>query len=180
MNKNLKAGAFSAAMIASIVGIGYTYEGLVKKPYLDPALVETVCFGYTENSNLGIKIEDKVYTTQECTDLLIKEFELLDKQLNKHLKVEVSDTRRLGLLDFAYNKGFNKLLTNGIIKDINEGNVQQGCSKMLKFVYAGSCKQGERWCEQTPSGKWKLKLNGLVKRADHQYKMCLARAQELI
>jgi GH24 family phage-related lysozyme (muramidase) len=172
-NKTVKIGLFSAALTAAIAGIGLQFEGLVKTPYLDPVAIKTVCYGYTENSNLGFKIEDKTYTKAECADLLIAEFELIDIKLNKYLKVEVSDSRRLSLLDFAYNKGFPALLRSGIINDINQGNPVRGCTKMLNYVYAGTCKEGQRWCVLTPSGKWKFKFNGLVKRAEHEYKMCL-------
>lgn len=171
--KNVKIGIFSVALTAAIAGVGLQFEGLVKTPYLDPVQVKTVCYGYTENSLLAYKIEDKAYSQDECTDLLIAEFEQIDIKLGKYLKVEVSDSRRLALLDFAYNKGFSTLLRSGIINYINQGDVATGCGKMLLYVYAGTCINGQRWCVETPSGKWKFRFNGLVKRAEHEYKMCI-------
>jgi len=39
--------------------------------------------------------------------------------------------------------------------------------------FAGDCKEGQKNCVLTASGKWKLKLNGLVERRNLEMKYCL-------
>ncbi len=59
----IPASMVAAVLLAAVPGVKM-WEGEVLRPYFDVVHVRTVCFGETEN------IEERLYTPQECSDML--------------------------------------------------------------------------------------------------------------
>ncbi len=173
MKKYLYGLGFSTAIILSATQLTAPSEGFVDKPYLDPVNILTTCYGTTDNNNIGVVIKDKVYTEQECTLMLAQELQEIEEKITPMIKVPVNDYQKAAFLDFSYNLGVTAFQKSSILGLMNAGNTKAACARLMEYVFAGSCKQGQKDCVQTSSGKWKFKLNGLVKRRELEMKYCL-------
>jgi len=148
-------------------------EGFVDRPYLDAVGVYTTCYGTTNNNNIGVVIKEKVYTEQECTLMLAQELQEIEHKITPMIKVPVNDYQKAAFLDFSYNLGTTAFQKSSILGLMNAGNTKAACTRLMEYVFAGQCKQGMKDCVLTASGKWKLKLNGLVERRNLEMKYCL-------
>jgi lysozyme len=173
MKKYLLGLGFSAAVVISATQLTAPSEGFVDKPYLDAVGVYTTCYGTTNNNNIGVVIKDKVYTEQECTLMLAQELQEIENKITPMIKVQINDYQKAAFLDFSYNLGVGAFQKSSILGLMNAGNTKAACTRLMEYVFAGSCKQGMKDCVQTSSGKWKFKLNGLVKRRELEMKYCL-------
>lgn len=177
--KGMLIGAgFSTAVVISATQITATSEGLVLTPYLDPVNIITVCYGTTNSNNIGVTIENKVYTEKECTVMLAKELEEIDRQISPLIKVPVTTYQKAAFIDFSYNTGVNAFKKSSILGFLNAGNIKASCEALMKYVFAGDCKEGQKNCVLTSGGKWKLKLEGLVKRREIEMKYCLGEIRD--
>lgn len=164
---------FSSAVIIAASDITAPSEGLVLLPYLDPVRIETVCYGTTNKNNIGVVIEDKVYTEQECALMLAKELQEIENKITPLIKTPINDYQKAAFLDFSYNKGVESFRTSTMLGYLNAGNVKASCEQLVKWVFAGNCKQGQKDCVKVGEGVWKFKLKGLVDRSGLEMKYCL-------
>jgi len=164
---------FSSAVVISATQLTAPSEGLVLTPYLDVMNVKTACYGTTNKNNIGVVIKDKVYTEQECTIMLATELDEIEKQITPMIKVPINNYQKAAFLDFSYNLGTTAFQKSSILGLMNAGNTKAACAILMEYVFAGQCKQGMKDCVLTASGKWKLKLNGLVERRNLEMKYCL-------
>lgn len=173
MKKYLAGLGFSTAVIISATQLTAPSEGFVESPYLDVTGVNTVCYGTTNNNNVGVVIKEKVYTEQECTLMLAQELQEVEKKIAPLIKVEINDYQKAAFLDFSYNLGVGAFQKSTMLGKLNAGNTEGACDELVRYVFAGDCKEGTKGCVKTSSGKWKLKLNGLVERRELEKKYCL-------
>lgn len=163
-SKYLAALGLSAA--ASLAG-GYLiipWEGSVKDrqgyyiSYLDAVGVPTMCFGETQKGLYGepIKLGMK-YTEEECIALLAKSIPKYEKDVEDLVKVEFkSPYQKASLISFTYNVGKGNVASSSLLKELNRGNHEYACNKLVDWVYAK-----------------KKKLNGLVSRRAEELSWCL-------
>ncbi len=173
MKKYLLGLGFSTAVIISATQLTAPSEGFVDRPYLDIVGVRTACYGTTDNNNIGVVIKDKIYTEQECTLMLAQELREIEHKITPMIKVPVNDYQKAAFLDFSYNLGTTAFQKSSILGLMNAGNTKAACTRLMEYVFAGSCKEGMKDCVQTSSGKWKFKFNGLVTRRELEMKYCL-------
>lgn len=173
IKKYLIGLGFSSAVILSATQLTAPSEGFVDTPYFDPVNIKTVCFGQTENSYLKTKIENKQYSEEECVLMLAQELTEVEEQITPLIKVPINDYQKAAFIDFSFNTGVPAFKNSTMLGLLNAGNTRASCEQLMKWVFAGSCKQGTKDCVQTSSGGWKLKLNGLVERRDLEMKYCI-------
>ena len=101
LQKKLVALGLSGAAVIAGVKLIAPSEGLVLHPYLDPVSISTVCYGQT-----GVKIENKIYTEDECAILLAEEIITIEERITPLIKVKLNDYQKAAMIDFTYNKGF--------------------------------------------------------------------------
>jgi len=164
---------FSSAVVISATQLTAPSEGLVPNPYLDVVGVATACYGTTNKNNIGVVIKDKTYTEQECTLMLAQELQEIENKITPMIKVQINDYQKAAFLDFSYNVGVGAFQKSSVLGFLNAGNTKASCESLMKYVFAGDCKEGQKNCVLTASGKWKLKLNGLVERRELEMKYCL-------
>lgn len=97
--QGLRSKAAALAITALMASLP-TDEGERFKPYVDIAGIKTVCYGHT-----GKDIENRLYTKQECE-------EILRKDIIRHMKVVESCTKReipasmlVAFTSFDFNTG---------------------------------------------------------------------------
>lgn len=142
-------GASALAMAAAMI---MPLEGIEYKPYYDVAGVLTVCYGHT-GSDI---IEDKIYTHQECKDLLDEDLAKVKRQIDPLIKTDIPEHTRAALYSFTFNVGVGAFSRSTLLKKLNAMDVPGACTELKRWVYAG----GKKW-------------KGLVTRREIEREVCL-------
>lgn len=148
----LKRKAIPAAVLAALVTLVGTWEGLRTTAYQDIVGVWTVCHGYTH----GVKKGDS-YTPAECKTQLAQELTSVYGQVSKCFKRQLSAGEEVAITSLAYNVGVSATCKSTALRLMNEGKRQQGCDALLSWRFAG--------------GK---EVEGLLNRRKAERKVCLA------
>jgi len=143
-----------AATVAATLAMPVTahYEGLRVKAYLDPIKIPTICFGETENVQMG-----DTKTVQECKDMLTMRLGYFAYQVDQIVTAPMSPETHASLTSFTYNCGVECFKKSSIARLANSGKMREACDFLLKYNRAG--------------GKV---LNGLVKRREAERALCLS------
>lgn len=83
--KVMAACGLSGAIAASSLLL--PFEGTVNKTYLDPVKILTSCTGHTGKE----LILGQTFTDEQCTDQLIKDIQVHDRQLMSLVRVPIND-----------------------------------------------------------------------------------------
>jgi lysozyme len=127
-----KLGA-AAAITASLVAFVTLWEGTEYEAYLDIAGVPTVCSGIT-----GPAVEfGRVYTKQECDDLLAKALAEHAEGFLRCVKVPLSENQRSAFISWTYNVGVKAACNSTLVKKLNAGDHEGACWELPKWDRAG-------------------------------------------
>lgn len=116
------AGIIAISLIAP-------FEGEKLKAYYDQPGVATICYGHTK----GVKITDKA-TPGQCKIWLGEDTGEAEAGVNRLVKVKISDQTKGALISFAFNEGVGTFARSSIRKDINAGNIEDGCIDLMDYV----------------------------------------------
>ena len=127
------------------------FEGVRYEPYEDVGGVLTVCYGHTGKDI----IPNKIYSKDECNELLESDFQRTKQQVDKLVKVPTDDYTKAALYSFAFNVGTGAFAKSTMLKKLNAGDQYGACEELKKWVYAG----GKVW-------------RGLVNRREAEAVIC--------
>ena len=127
------AGTVAAALVIAIPFVA-DFEGFYPRVYRDPVGVKTICYGQTGSDGADFS---KVYTKQECLDMLGKDLERYNKYVDACIHVPLPTHRRAALISFVYNLGQGNLCNGPVARNLNAGNVTAGCNAILAYNHAG-------------------------------------------
>lgn len=134
------------------------FEGLSLKPYLDAVNIPTIGFGSTYyEDGTKVTLKDKTITEERATELL--EFvanKTFSENINKVVKVPLSQNQFDALVSFAYNIGNKNFNWSTLLKKLNLSD------------YIGASLEFGRWNQA--NGKI---LNGLVLRRQKEKELFL-------
>ncbi|CAO3453830.1 Phage lysozyme R (EC 3.2.1.17) [Azospirillum argentinense] len=122
------------------------FEGLYLKAYLCPAGVPTIGYGHTAGVKLGqtiTSLQAEVYLRADMAEAA--------GDVDRLVKVPLTDRQRGALTSFVFNLGAGALQTSTLLRLLNERD------------YKGAAGQFGRWVFATVNGK-KVELEGLKKR----------------
>lgn len=141
--------------VVSAVGLGLTMtsEGEVNTAYKD-AGNGTLTIGYGHTGK-DVKVGQTI-THERAVQLLKQDMNFAEKAVIRNVKVPLYQHEFDAYADFIYNVGEGNFKKSNLLKKLNQGRYAEACGELKKWVYAG--------------GK---KLNGLVKRREAEYKMCM-------
>ncbi len=148
--KSLIALGLSGVLAAVGVTVA-NFEGKELTGYVDPAGIETTCYGHTKTAQAG-----KRYTEDECLNLLAQDLAEHNKQLMSAVNVPLSQGEHMAYLSFIYNVGAGNFRRSSLLRYLNENQRNRACDELSRWVYA--------------KGR---KLTGLVKRREQERQMCL-------
>lgn len=150
VSRFVKPGALTALAIAC--SIGGSYEGTRLRAYHDPGNgTPTICKGETHGVFMGM-----TRTLAECQVMFSGAMNQRVLFVRSHLKVAAPETRIAALADFAYNEGEGTLLNSLAWREINLGNIQQGCGALMNYT--------------TAAGKY---FKGLYLRRQDECRLCI-------
>ncbi|MEY0576964.1 lysozyme [Providencia manganoxydans] len=141
----------SAGATAIALTVIAHFEGVRYEPYEDVGGVLTVCYGHTGKDI----IPNKVYSKDECNELLESDFQRTKQQVDKLVKVPTDDYTKSALYSFAFNVGTGAFAKSTMLKKLNAGDQYGACEELKKWVYAG----GKVW-------------RGLVNRRETEAAIC--------
>lgn len=128
-NKWLLSSLAGATLVAAIS----TFEGTRYIGYYDVVGVLTVCNGYTGPDI----VPGRVYTKQECDQLLRKEVSEHGLAVLRCTKVPLNQNQYDAYTSFTYNAGIGAYCKSTLVKKLNEGDYQGACDQLLRWDKAG-------------------------------------------
>lgn len=151
LRKNKVKGPLAAVMILAAPLVAQ-YEGLRTKAYLDPIGIPTICYGETNDVEMG-----DVQTEENCKTMLTARLGTFAIAVDGMVTPEVKPEVLAAFSSLAYNIGIGAFQKSSVLRLVNEGKTKEACDFMLKYRMAG--------------GKV---LPGLVKRREAERKLCLS------
>jgi lysozyme len=127
-------------------------EGTKYYGYLDPVGIPTAGVGHTGAD----VVVGKQYTQEQVMKWLKQDMAWAEENVNKLVKVELTQNQFDALCDFVFNVGAGAFATSTLLKKLNAGDYQGAADQFGRWVYA----------------KGKL-LPGLVKRRKAQAELFL-------
>ena len=109
------------------------HEGCRLKAYKCPAGVLTIGYGHTNNVRL-----DDVLTQDEAEKLLDIDINIKEKELNKLIKVSVTQNQYDALISFVFNLGVGNLKNSTLLRLLNQKNYKGAAQQFDRWVYAGN------------------------------------------
>ena len=126
-------GVTAAAVLLSYVPLKESGPGGPKLvPYTDAVGVRTVCDGITK------KVEERLYTKEECDKLLAEELYAHADGALRCLTKPTTPNQRAAYTSFAYNVGVTAFCRSTLVKKHNLGDNWGACAELPKWVYGGT------------------------------------------
>lgn len=109
-----------------------SFEGLRLEAYLDAVGIPTIGYGSTRGVKLGQKI-----TKEEAEELLKKELDEFSGEVEKLLKISVTENEFSALVSFAYNVGVGALGRSTLLRKLNAGDKEGAAKEFFRWNMAG-------------------------------------------
>lgn len=133
MKPQVKGGIFGAsAAIAIAVPLVASFEGLWTTARVDrigTGKPLTWCYGETEGN---VKAGQK-FTPKECADMLAAKLPRYAAEIDRCIKVPISDKTRAAFISFAYNVGSAGFCKSTVARRLNAGDTHGACDAMLAW-----------------------------------------------
>lgn len=164
LTKKAAALGLSAAAALSAGWLIIPWEGEVKNSkgqhvaYLDAVGIPTACWGRTGKDLYGKVIQKGMtYSEEECLIMLEDSVRSAENAVDRYTKVPFASTfQKASLISFTYNVGNGAYAGSTLLKDLNAGDHDKTCERLLDWKYAN-----------------KKVLPGLVKRRGEEKQWCL-------
>lgn len=158
-------GGIFIGISATLLTFTAGQEGVRYSAYRDTGGVPTICYGHTA----GVKMGDKA-TKAQCEQLLVKDLQIAQEGVRKHLKVPATRNQIDSYADFVFNVGEGAFAKSTMLKKANAGDKAGSCKEFLRWVYVGKLD-----CRLTSS-----RCAGIPKRRDAEFALCMAPNSEVI
>jgi lysozyme len=148
----------AALGLGAAVSLVAGFEGLRTAAYVDPVGIPTICYGHTENVQLGM-----VYSPEKCQDLLAEEFLQSVNAVHRCSPKPLAPNELGALASAVYNIGPRLVCdtrTSTLARKLQAGDIR------------GACEQLPRWNKGTIAGM-KVELPGLTRRRQAELAMCI-------
>lgn len=124
---------------AALIGGAALWEGTGPKKdggvvaYMDIVGVPTVCYGHTgKDVQFG-----KVYTLQECNNILRKDLVKHTGPMLQCINVPISENEYTAYALFTLNVGASAFCKSSLLKKLNAGDRKGACEGLMAWTYAG-------------------------------------------
>src|SRR6478752_5864112 len=150
-----KVRVLAATLVISAAGLaGITHdEGEVRKVYLDPVGIPTVCVGHIDT--VTAKDVGKAYSAETCQYLLRQDTLRAQQAVQKYVKVPITQQQFDALVSFTFNCGTAALRDSTLLKDINAGRCEAAGNQFLRWDKAkGKTLRGLTLRRQREAAAW--------------------------
>jgi len=106
------------------------------RAYVDPVGVITIGWGHTNHH--GRKFDrSSIWTQQECDDELATDLAIFEKDVDRLVKVPLSQFQFDALVSFAYNCGTGNLTKSTLLRKLNAGDYDGAAHEFSKWNKGG-------------------------------------------
>lgn len=130
----LKAAAATLAVSAAGIAALQQHEGVVHRVYLDPVKIPTVCAGHT--GTVSRKDVGKVFTPEQCADLLRQDLRTAEAAVKRGVKVPVTQGQYDALVSLTFNVGGANFQQSTLLRKLNAGDCRGSAAEFNRWVYA--------------------------------------------
>lgn len=138
-------------VLAGLLVLVGSFEGVRYYAYKDPVGIPTICFGYTH----GVRMGDTA-TPEQCNALLASELQVANAAVNRCITGPLNPAARTALVSLVYNVGPRAVCGSTLQRKFNHGDFRGGCEAILSWKYSRG-----------------IVLPGLVKRRQAERDICL-------
>jgi lysozyme len=121
-------------MKVSAKGLEFTQdmEGTKYYGYLDPVGIPTAGVGHTGSD----VVVGKQYTQEQVFKWLADDMAYAENEVNKLVRVELTQNQFDMLCDFVFNVGAGAFATSTLLKKLNGGDYEGAANEFKRWVYA--------------------------------------------
>lgn len=113
------------------------FEGFSPEAYQDSVGIWTIGYGWTHPID-GIPIHDGMMITSNKAERLLRSgIKKYEQDINRYVKVPLTQNQFDALVSFAYNLGSQALNQSTLLKLLNAGNTQGAAEEFLRWNKAG-------------------------------------------
>lgn len=113
------------------------FEGFSAKPYLCPAGVPTIGYGSTRyENNMPVHLHDIPIDEPRAISIMLTTLLSYEADVNRYLKVPVTQSQFDALVDFAYNLGSKNLLNSKLLRMLNGNDFKGAAEQFEHWVFA--------------------------------------------
>jgi len=109
-----------------------SFEGLSLKSYRCPAGVLTIGYGHTRNVTENLTI-----TESQAEALLLQDLQYFIKEVDRVVKIRLTDNQFSALVSFAFNLGIANLTKSTLLRCLNSGDIVNATNQFVKWNRAG-------------------------------------------
>jgi lysozyme len=108
------------------------WEGFRPTPYLDPAGIKTIGYGFTDPQIVALG-----YLTRDDADRLLRERVARDiATIRSLVTVPLNANQLAALASFVYNVGIEAFKGSTLLRRLNEGKYDQAADEFLRWIWA--------------------------------------------
>lgn len=123
--------SISAAGTAGIIA----HEGEVRKVYLDPINIKTVCVGHiatVKHTPVGT-----AFTAERCQELLRQDLRVTVAAVKGAVKVPITQAQYDALVSFTFNVGPGAMASSTLVRKLNAGDCWGAGAEFARWTMAG-------------------------------------------
>lgn len=114
------------------------FEGLRLQPYLDSVKIPTIGYGTIKYENgTSVTMKDPAITKERAEELLLHYIKKFEADVNKLVKVKLTQNQFDALVSFTYNLGPTNLRQSTLLAQVNESKFKDAANSFLKWINAG-------------------------------------------
>lgn len=114
------------------VNIIKEFEGFKSHAYIDTDGTPVIGYGLSQIKGESVQIGDRI-SPDEANVALHSQLQVIQQELDKAIKVDLSDEQLGAIASLSFNAGVNHIADSTLVKKINAGNYADAANEFLRW-----------------------------------------------